>query len=58
MALLVRDPVRQRVSSEAPPYKLENREAMLAVTVTKRPTVTLQVRVDGDRATESDLRAL
>ena len=30
----------QRVSSEAAPYKLENKEAMLAVTVTKRPTVT------------------
>src|SRR6476620_10060195 len=38
LALLVRDPVRQRVSSEAAPYKLENKEAMPAVTVTKRPT--------------------
>jgi len=57
LALLIRDPVRQRFSHEAPPPKLKNIEAMLAVTVTKRPTVTLQIRVDGDGATESDLRA-
>ena len=58
IGVLVRDPERQQVSSEAAPYKLENKEAMLAVTVTKRPTVTKQIRMDGDCATESDLRAL
>ena len=44
LGIASQDPVQQRFSPEATPSKLENREAMLAVTVTKRPTVAYRSR--------------